>query len=110
MKKPWGYKDILIETDNYTIARLHINPGERLSLQKHSEKVESLIVERNYCWIRTDDKGRKCFQGEFIHIPPKTVHRIEAFGNVFCDLIEIATMSDDEVIRIEDDYNRCDIL
>jgi len=103
--KPWGFKEILVQTNSYTLSRLHIEKWERLSLQKHPDKIETLIVENNYCLIYVDGKIRVYGHGEFIHIPILTIHRIEAI-DIDCDVLEVATLPGDEVIRIEDDYGR----
>ena len=103
--KPWGFKDILVETPNYTVSRLHIEANERLSLQIHSIKVETLIVENNYCLILKGKNTKRYSQGDFEHIPSQTVHRVEAL-DVACDIIEVATLAGDEVKRLSDDYGR----
>jgi D-lyxose ketol-isomerase len=43
--------------------------------------------------------------GDSIHVPPTTVHRMSAFdGDVV--LVEVSTPEVDDVVRLEDDYNR----
>lgn len=105
INKPWGYKKILVETPNYTVARLFINKKERLSLQEHPEKIETLIVEKSHCLITVGEITRRCSKGDCVHITSGTRHRIEA-GKRDCIVLEVATKPGDEVVRIEDDYGR----
>ena len=105
VNKPWGYKRILVETPNYTVSRLFVNKHNRLSLQTHPEKIETLVVEKNHCLITVDGDTRRYNKGDYVHIPINTIHRIEA-NKRNCIVLEVATKSGDEVIRIEDDYGR----
>lgn len=60
--KPWGYEVILEENENFRLKKLHVWAGKRTSLQFHESKTEE--------WLFPD--------GEYRHIPPKKVHRLEA--------------------------------
>ena len=44
VEKPWGHELIWAETDRYVGKIIAIDPGQRLSLQYHERKDESLIV------------------------------------------------------------------
>ena len=44
IKKPWGYEVVWAETDSYVGKLLHINAGNRLSLQYHRTKEETVYV------------------------------------------------------------------
>ncbi|MDO8579075.1 MAG: hypothetical protein Q7R50_07865 [Dehalococcoidales bacterium] len=61
---------------------LFVKKGNRLSLQYHAEKDESLYVQRGKVLVTLDQNGKmKETVGEVgfcIHLLPGTVHRIEA--------------------------------
>ena len=40
--KPWGYEELWAQTPDYLGKILHINKGERLSLQYHRKKRKRL--------------------------------------------------------------------
>lgn len=40
------------------------------------------------------------------HIPPKTIHRLAADAFDDCLVIEVSSSELDDVVRLEDDYNR----
>ena len=52
-----------------------------------------------------DGVVQRLTQGEALHIKPGQIHRFAAMeGNV--DLIEVSTNHLDDVVRLEDDYQR----
>lgn len=87
--KPWGYEEILEKNEFYVIKRIFVKKGHRLSKQYHNKKTET--------WIFPD--------GTIKHIPPKTIHRLEAKGGDL-EILEVSTPELDDVVRLEDDYNR----
>ena len=44
VEKPWGFEHIWAETDDYVAKMLHIEPKQRLSLQYHEKKEETVYV------------------------------------------------------------------
>ena len=44
INKPWGHEEIWAQTHDYVGKILHINEGQRLSLQYHREKEETIRV------------------------------------------------------------------
>jgi mannose-6-phosphate isomerase-like protein (cupin superfamily) len=88
--KPWGWEDFLVENEYYRIKRLHVNAGCRNSLQRHREKVETLIYPN----------------GDVVHVPPLKVHRLEAPPDHDVDILEVSHGRDEDVERLEDDYGR----
>lgn len=111
-KKPWGEERLFALTKNYAGKMLIIRKGHRLSLQFHENKEETLYVEEGVLKLtigshakRTEGmKVRIVTAGHIFHLPPKTVHRMEAMKD--CRLIEVSTPQLDDVVRLQDDYNR----
>ena len=89
IEKPWGHEEILEKNEHYVIKRLFVKKGHRLSKQYHNIKTET--------WIYPD--------GKIVHIPPKTVHRLEA-KDEDVDILEVSTTELDDIVRLEDDYGR----
>ena len=90
VEKPWGWEEFLVENEYYRIKRLHVNAGCRNSLQRHREKVETLIYPN----------------GEIVHVPPLKVHRLEAPPDQDIDILEVSHGKDEDIERLEDDYGR----
>lgn len=108
-KKPWGEERLFAHTKNYAGKILIIRKGHRLSLQYHEIKEETLYLEQGILKLTigsssTKNSSKIVTAGHIFHLPPKTVHRMEAIEN--CRLIEVSTPQLDDVTRLQDDYNR----
>ena len=105
-KKPWGYEIIWAHTESYVGKLLHINAGSRLSKQYHVEKEETVYVIKGILYnYDKEDNILKIFPGESFHVKPGQIHRFGA-NESSVEIIEVSTPHLDDVVRIEDDYNR----
>ncbi len=103
-EKPWGHEE-LGHVGRYAAKLLFIRQGERLSLQYHEQKDETLFVHRGRPEITIDATTRVYEEGEIVRVPAGTVHRIAApFGDV--EIFEASTPELDDIVRLEDDYGR----
>ena len=108
VNKPWGYEEIFAENSKYVGKILTILPNQRLSLQYHEKKDETIYVleGRLIVWHSEDPNDLTHFEkGETFHVQPNTVHRFGSFINT-CKLVEVSTPELDDVVRLADDYNR----
>ena len=107
VEKPWGFEHIWAETDDYVAKMLHIEPNQRLSLQYHEIKEETVYVIEGTLLNWTDETSppQKFRTGSVYHVKPGTVHRFGSSGQAV-KLIEISTPELDDVIRLADDYKR----
>jgi len=108
VEKPWGYELIWAETDRYVGKVLHVNAGQRLSLQYHVKKDETIHLWSGRLQLIVDEGSglteREMAQGESYHIRPGTKHRMIAITD--CDILEASTPELDDVVRLEDAYCR----
>ena len=109
VEKPWGHELIWARTDRVVGKLLVIEAGQRLSLQKHAVKDESIYVVRGRMRLHLEDddgvvQTSELGPGDYRHVPPGRVHRFEAIDRV--ELMEVSTPELDDVIRLEDDYSR----
>ncbi len=108
---PWGHEEIWAHTPKYVGKILYINPNSRLSLQYHNEKEETIRVLKGTLYLHHEIKGNKelivskLVEGDIHHVPVGTIHRFEAREEAV-ELVEVSTSQLDDVVRIEDDYNR----
>ena len=107
--KPWGHELIWALTDRYCGKVIVVEAGQRLSLQRHERKEESVLVlsGRLHLHLEDDDGVVQVLDlgpGESRHIPPHRIHRFEAEERV--ELVEVSTPELDDVERLEDDYGR----
>ena len=107
--RPWGYYENLKEDVGYKVKSLHISPKSRISLQYHNQRTEHWTVVRGTANIEIDGKNFILKEGHSIDIPKKSVHRIENMQNEILEIIEVQKgkyLAEDDIIRIEDDYDR----
>lgn len=107
--KPWGHEEIWAETARYAGKFLIIRAGEELSRQYHERKEESICVLEGTLRLelgrRPDVEVRHLTPGESFHVTPGTVHRFCADAEDV-RLVEVSTPELDDVVRIEDRYQR----
>ena len=109
IEKPWGKEEIIEINDCYMMKKLTMWKGHRCSLQLHNYKKETIYVLsgelRIICGPDLDSlTGRNYTAGEAITILPGTVHRMEGAENSV--YLEASTPEMDDVVRLEDDYDR----
>ena len=107
IEKPWGYELIWAKTDKYVGKILHINSGQKLSLQYHEKKSETIYVADGILELHLQSETLYLQKGQSFHVCPNTIHRFACpEGIKMVELIEVSTPELDDVIRIQDDYGR----
>lgn len=104
--KPWGFEEIICNTEDYCGKFLHIKEGQRTSWHYHKIKDEHFHVQRGRLvlyYSEDMDFSRANVvtlnEGETAHIPVGTVHRLEA--QVDTVVLEISTTHfDSDSIRL----------
>jgi len=107
--RPWGKYEILLSSDNCKVKKITVNPGGRLSYQYHHKRSEVWTVTSGVATITLDDDIQDYSYGETILIPKGTKHRVENRGEEDLNFIEVqhgSYFGEDDIVRIEDDYNR----
>lgn len=102
--KPWGREVWYAHTDRYAGKVLEVDEGHRLSLQKHEVKHETLFLQSGRMKFTLGEEEFEWTPGERIEIPPDTVHRMQALEDSV--ILEVSTPELDDVVRLEDDYER----
>lgn len=109
IERPWGMFYVIHDEANYKLKRIEVNPGQRLSYQYHEKRSESWTMIEGVGTLTLEGKNIDLIAGENIKIPIKAKHRITNNGLQKLVFIEVQTGSyfgEDDIIRIEDDYNR----
>jgi mannose-1-phosphate guanylyltransferase/mannose-6-phosphate isomerase len=107
--RPWGSYQSVDNGDRHQVKRITVKAGERLSLQKHHHRSEHWIVVRGTAKVTVNELIKTVHENESIYIPIGAVHRLENPGKILLELIEVQTgsyLGEDDIIRIEDDYQR----
>ena len=109
VEKPWGHEEIWAETNRYLGKILSIRRGERLSLQLHRKKDESIYVLRGRLKLTLETaagvlEDEELEPGDARRVLPGRRHRFEAIEDT--ELVEVSTPEIDDVVRLQDDYGR----
>ena len=108
-ERPWGGFFVLHDEPNYKLKRIEVNPGGRLSYQYHHKRSEAWTIVEGKGTITLDGVIKDYYPGETILISQGVKHRIENKGQEKVIFIEVQTgtyFGEDDIVRIEDDYNR----
>lgn len=109
VEKPWGSEKWVAVSDHYALKIITLNAGERTSLQYHNQKEEHIYLWSGKLSCEEDDADGNLVTtvyeaGEVMHSPTLARHRLTALeDSVF---VEVSTPHLDDVVRIEDDYQR----
>ncbi|MGD9738251.1 MAG: mannose-1-phosphate guanylyltransferase/mannose-6-phosphate isomerase [Bauldia sp.] len=107
--RPWGFYQSVHAGERFQVKRITVNPGSRLSLQKHVHRAEHWVVVNGVALVTRDSEQVLVRENESIFLPQGCVHRLENPGKVPLNLIEVqsgAYLGEDDIIRIEDDFAR----
>jgi mannose-1-phosphate guanylyltransferase len=107
--RPWGTYTVLEEKEGYKIKRIEVQPGKRLSLQKHYHRNEHWIVVSGTATVTVGDTKKFVRPNESTYIKMGELHRLENEGKIPVVLIEAQVgeyTGEDDIVRIEDDFKR----
>lgn len=108
IEKPWGHEIVYAANSKYAGKILVVRAGERLSLQYHEKKDESIYLLSGELDLAVEEEGqlvtRRLHPGEAYHIAPGVKHRM--IGVTECQIAEVSTPELDDVVRLEDSYGR----
>jgi len=107
--RPWGSFEGVDAADGFQVKRLVVNPGARISLQKHRHRAEHWVVVGGIARVTCGDKTFMLGANESTYIPAGTLHRLENPGTEPLRIIEVQTgdyLGEDDIIRVDDEYGR----
>mgnify|MGYP001162629441 FL=1 len=108
-ERPWGMFEVLLDSDNCKVKRITVKPGGRLSYQYHHKRSEVWTIVSGEAYMLLNDELSLHTYGETIFIPQGTKHRVENKGQddlVFIEVQHGTYFGEDDIVRLEDDYNR----
>jgi mannose-6-phosphate isomerase len=106
---PWGRWIVLDEGKQYKVKRIEVNPGRRLSYQRHARRREHWRIVNGEGRVILDGQEITVKEGDGVEVPPKAAHRIENTGAKTLVFIEVQLgdyLEEDDIVRLEDDYGR----
>lgn len=107
--RPWGSYESLIVSDRFQVKRIVVNPGGKLSLQKHYHRAEHWIVVHGTAEVTKGDETFVLAEDQSTYIPLGVTHRLFNHGKIPLELIEVQSgsyLGEDDIVRFDDVYGR----
>lgn len=106
-EKPWGWFEQFNHNEKCTVKLLHVNAGERLSLQYHHKRKEFWKVIKGPALVQIGSKKYTGNEGDEFQIPTKAKHRLSALdSDVLILEISYGKFDENDIVRVEDDFGR----
>jgi mannose-6-phosphate isomerase-like protein (cupin superfamily) len=107
--RPWGHFEVLADQSALKLKRIVVQPGGRLSLQRHRLRHEHWYVVEGLAEVEIDTTLCSLGPGQSVNIPVGAWHRLANVGKQALVLIEIQTgesFDENDIERAADDYGR----
>ena len=107
-KRPWGNYVILTSLEYCKVKHITINPGSQISVQYHNKRAEVWTIVSGTGQVLLGDQWEVVSPGITITIPQGTIHSVKALDEplVFIEVQTGTYFGEDDIIRLEDKYNR----
>jgi len=108
--RPWGSYEGIDSGPRFQVKRLTVKPGASLSLQMHHHRAEHWVVVKGTALVSCGENVFNLHENESTYIPIGEKHRLENPGNIPLEIIEIQSgsyLGEDDIVRFEDVYDRC---
>ena len=109
VNKPWGSFEIIDEGEKYTVKKIIVHPGGKLSLQSHEHRSEHWLIASGVAEIIIGEKIYNLKENDNIFIPRGSKHRLANLGSDNLIVIEMwfgDKLDENDIMRYEDIYNR----
>jgi mannose-6-phosphate isomerase len=106
---PWGRWEVLLDEVYCKVKRIVVNPGKRLSYQKHFKREELWTIVQGTATVTLDDIETEYNEGEVVFIPKESAHRVANTSEeplVFIEIQRGTYFGEDDIVRLQDDYGR----
>lgn len=113
MHRPWGSYETINLGGRFRVKKIIVDPGERLSLQRHHHRSEHWIVVHGTAEVTVNEKVFMVQENESTYIPLGAVHRLTNPGRIPLELIEVQVgsyLGEDDIVRLDDVYNRVEAV
>jgi mannose-1-phosphate guanylyltransferase/mannose-6-phosphate isomerase len=107
--RPWGSYEVLDTGRRDQTKRLVVEPGARLSLQRHLHRSEHWVVTQGTALVQLGSDEITVRDNESVCVPAGVAHRITNPGFIPLEIIEVqvgAYTGEDDIERLEDDFGR----
>lgn len=107
--RPWGGYTSVLKGERFQVKKLFVQPGKRLSLQKHHHRSEHWICVKGSAEVTIGEQVTMLYENQSVYIAQGEVHRLGNPGKIMLELIEIQTgtyLGEDDIVRLQDEFGR----
>ena len=107
--RPWGHYRNVDSGAGFQVKRIVVNPGGRLSLQRHARRAEHWIVVAGTAEVTVGSETRTLGPTESVVVPVGAAHRLANPGKEDLHLVEVqsgAYVGEDDIERLDDASGR----
>ena len=107
--RPWGFYTVIAEGKGFQTKIIHVNVGQKLSVQSHNHRSEHWVVLSGMAKVVLEGKDHILSPGHSVDIPIKAIHSLQNPFEEDLEIIEVQKgdiLSEDDIIRYEDIYGR----
>jgi mannose-6-phosphate isomerase-like protein (cupin superfamily) len=109
VKRPWGTYQKIYQECGVWVKRVEVDPGSRLSLQKHNHRSEKWIIVSGEGLVVVNNLTVTVAAGSVVDIPVRVLHRMANMGKQPLVFIEVACghkLTEEDIVRLHDDFDR----
>ena len=108
VERPWGQFQQFVSNETVTVKIITVQPGHRLSLQRHQHRGEMWQILDVPIDIVVNDRTWQALPGETVWVPRGAIHRMGNSGTEPGRLLEVGFghFDENDIERLEDDYAR----
>ncbi len=107
--RPWGWYDSIDRDTSHQVKRIHVYPGQKLSVQRHQHRAERWIVIKGVATVTLDKEDFEFKVGEIVQIKIMQIHSLANYTKDTLEIIEVQLgdyLGEDDIERFEDIYGR----
>jgi mannose-6-phosphate isomerase-like protein (cupin superfamily) len=108
-QRPWGHYEVLADEADHKVKRITVDPGKRLSLQRHRRRSEHWHMISGQAIVTVDGQDVPLRPGDSVNVHCGAAHRIHNPGAdpvVFIEVQRGDYFGEDDIERLADDYGR----
>lgn len=107
--RPWGFYTVLAQGKGFLTKLIHVNTGQKLSVQSHNHRSEHWVVLSGMAKVVLEGNDYILSAGNSIDVPLKAVHSLQNPYENELEIIEVQLgelLIEDDIVRYEDIYGR----
>ena len=109
VNRPWGFYTVIAQGDGFQTKIIHVNQGQKLSVQSHNHRSEHWVVLNGMAKVILEAKELILSPGHSVDIPVKAIHSLQNPYKEDLEIIEVQKgdiLLEDDIVRYEDMYGR----